>query len=62
MTFTVRKNGVDVSTPLVLGNGDFGGTILDAGDFTAGNRFTISSAFSVTSGAATVRFSATFTA
>jgi hypothetical protein len=61
-TFTVRVNGSDVGTPLVVNNGGFGGAITVAVNVTQYDRITIKSVFSATSGSATPRGLVNFTA
>jgi hypothetical protein len=54
-TFTVRVDGADVGTPLVVNNGSFGGVITCAVDASQYQRICIKSVFSATSGAASIR-------
>ena len=61
-TFQARKNGSGVGSALVVSNGQFGGTITDAGSFSQNDQFDIQSVFSATSGSSSIRFNAKFTA
>lgn len=59
-TFTVRKNNTNIGTALVITNGQFSGTIALDLQVAAGDRITISSVYSATSGSSRPRWTAAF--
>lgn len=61
-TFTVKKNGSAIGSPLVVSNGQFGGGIALNVAVAAGDQIYVESVFSATSGSANSRYTCKFTA